>query len=67
MNAYPTISTSDTGALSDIPRNLYAKIEQQPVISGAIIGGLIGHFFFKKKSLIGAIVGAALGTVPIGK
>lgn len=64
MNPYPTINpNSDTGALSDIPAQVVSKIERQPIAAGAIIGGVLGHFLFGKKALIGAGVGAAIGTL----
>lgn len=61
MNPYPTIGSSDTGALSDIPRTIVAKVEEQPIAAGTVIGGLVGHFLLKRKGAVGAIIGGAIG------
>ncbi len=58
---YPIPVGSDTGALQDIPRDAIALAKSQPVISGVVLGALVGRYALKKKTLLGAILGAIGG------
>lgn len=63
---YPIPISSDTGALSDIPRNSMVWLGSQttPVklAVGAGVGAVLGHFAGKHTKL-GAVIGATLAAL----
>jgi hypothetical protein len=63
LSYYPIPVASDTGALSDLPRNALANLGSQtaPVRLGigAVVGAVLGHLAGKRAKL-GALIGAGL-------